>query len=209
MLACPVSPYTQHTTCHTRKPCRTAIGTSFARVTGVPRHSPRFQRHHPGGFPVLPIHKILHPTDFSDLSHAAFDVACALARDYSAELLIVHVNRPAPIFAPDGIAVAVPAEEPYELHAKLARMCAEVPDVKVTHHLLTGEPADEILKCAQHERADLIVLGTHGSTGLTRLLMGSVAESVSRKAPCPLLTVRKPFATAVHAKLPETISATV
>lgn len=158
---------------------------------------------------MLPIHKILHPTDFSDLSQAAFDVACALARDYSAELLVVHVNRPAPIFAPDGIAVAVPTEEPYELHAKLARMCATVPDVKVTHHLLSGEPTDEILKCARHEKVDLLVLGTHGSTGLTRLLMGSVAESVSRKAPCPLLTIRKPFATSVGAELPETISATV
>jgi nucleotide-binding universal stress UspA family protein len=139
---------------------------------------------------VFPIRKILHPTDFSDPARAAFEMACALARDYGAELVVVHVDRPSPIFAPDGIVVGVPVEEPYELRAKLARVRPTDAKVKVTHRLLEGEPADQILKAARAEAADLIVLGTHGTTGLARLLMGSVAETVLRKAPCPVLTVR-------------------
>jgi nucleotide-binding universal stress UspA family protein len=144
---------------------------------------------------MLPIRKILFPTDFSDYSRGAFEVACALARDYRAELLVVHVHRPSPIYAPDGIAVAVPAEEPYDLRVKLAQVRSPDPTVRVDHHLLEGNPADELLKVARDKAIDLIVMGTHGSSGLTRLLMGSVAESVLRKAPCPVLTVRTPART--------------
>jgi nucleotide-binding universal stress UspA family protein len=139
---------------------------------------------------MLPIRKILHPTDFSDHSRAAFELACALARDYSAELLILHVNRPTPIYAPDGIAVGMPTAEPFEGRVKLAQIRPEDPRVKTEHKLVDGDPAEQILKAATG--VDLIVLGTHGSTGLTRLLMGSVAETVLRKAPCPVLTVRTP-----------------
>jgi universal stress protein A len=134
---------------------------------------------------MLPIRKILHPTDFSDHSRAAFDLACALARDYGAELLILHVNRATPIYAPDGIVVGVPVEEPFE---------HEDPSIKVEHKLVDGDPAEQIVKAAAG--MDLIVLGTHGTTGLARLLMGSVAESVLRNAPCPVLTVRTPFKSA-------------
>jgi nucleotide-binding universal stress UspA family protein len=139
---------------------------------------------------MFPIRKILFSTDFSDHSRAAFEVACALARDYKAELHIVHVNRPSAIFAPDGIAIPVPAEEPYDLRITLAQIRPTDPSVSVDHHMLEGNPADEILKMARVKGFDLIVMGTHGSTGLTRLLMGSVAESVLRKAPCPVLTIR-------------------
>lgn len=139
---------------------------------------------------MYPIRKILHPTDFSEHSKAAFDLACALARDYGAELIVVHVNRPMPIFAPDGIAVAGPIEEPAAVQAKLARIRPTDERIKVAHHLFDGDPAEQILKAAHNESADLIVLGTHGTTGLARLLMGSVAESVLRKSPCPVLTVR-------------------
>ena len=142
---------------------------------------------------MLPIRKILHPTDFSDRSRAAFEMAGALARDYAAELVIVHVAAPAPIFAPDGIAVAGPTEEPYEPRVKLAAVRPDDPRVKFSHHLVEGDAADQILKVARAEGVDLIVLGTHGHTGVARLLMGSVAESVLRKAPCPVLTVRSPF----------------
>jgi nucleotide-binding universal stress UspA family protein len=139
---------------------------------------------------MLPIRKILHPTDFSDHSRTAFDLACALARDYGAELLILHVNRATPIYAPDGIVVGVPVEEPYELRGKLAQLRPEDPRVKAEHKLVDGDPAEQILKAAPG--MDLIVLGTHGTTGLARLLMGSVAETVLRNAPCPVLTVRTP-----------------
>jgi nucleotide-binding universal stress UspA family protein len=140
---------------------------------------------------MLPIRKILHPTDFSEHSRAAFELACALARDYGAEITILHVNRATPIYAPDGIVVGVPVEEPYQLRGKLAQVRPEDSRVRFEHKLVDGDPAEQIVKAAVG--MDLIVLGTHGSTGLTRLLMGSVAESVLRKAPCPVLTVRAPL----------------
>ncbi len=141
---------------------------------------------------MFPIRKILFPTDFSEHSNAAFTVACALARDYGAELLVVHIHRPSQIFAPDGIAVAVPAEDPIDLRAKLALVRPPDSKLNIDHHMAEGDPATEILKVANDKAADLIVMGTHGSTGLSRLLMGSVAESVLRRAPCPVLTVRNP-----------------
>jgi nucleotide-binding universal stress UspA family protein len=149
--------------------------------------------HHLERTSMLAIRKILHPTDFSDLSRSALEFASALARDYGAELVVVHVHSPAPVYAPDGI-VTGPIEDPYEVRAKLAQVRPADHRVKVEHHLLEGNPADEILKAARVTSADLIVMGTHGSTGLSRLLMGSVAENVLRKAPCPVLTVRGPFA---------------
>lgn len=142
---------------------------------------------------MLPIRKILHPTDFSDPSRAAFELACSLARDYSAELLVAHVVPPSQVFAPNGIAMPLPAEEPYEARVELARVRPADNRVKADHRLLEGDPATEILKLAQDAGADLIVMGTHGTTGLSRLLMGSVAESVLRKAPCPVLTIRGAF----------------
>lgn len=145
-----------------------------------------------GELVMFSIRKILHPTDFSDQSRAAFELACALARDYQAQLLIVHVNRPTPIYAPDGIAVGVPVENPLELRARLADVRPTDPRITVEHHLLDGDPAEQILKTAQSQNVDLIVMGTHGTTGLARLLLGSVAESVLRKASCPVLTVKAP-----------------
>ena len=142
---------------------------------------------------MLPIRTILHPTDFSESSRPAFELACALARDYSAALVVTHVVPPTHVFAPDGIAVPFPAEEPYEARARLARVRPADGHVEVEHRLLEGDPAEMILKLAEDVNADVIVMGTHGTTGLTRLLVGSVAESVMRKAPCPVLTVRGPF----------------
>jgi nucleotide-binding universal stress UspA family protein len=139
---------------------------------------------------MLPIRTILHPTDFSDYSRAAFELACALARDYNAELIVLHVNHTTAIYAPDGIVAGAPIEEPYEIRARLAQLRPDDPRVKVDYKLLDGEPAEQILKTASSANADLIVLGTHGATGLARLLMGSVAEDVLRRASCPVLTVR-------------------
>jgi len=68
------------------------------------------------------------------------------------------------------------------------------PSVSFEHKLLAGDPAAAIVEAADQENVDLIVLGTHGRTGLTRLLMGSVAENVVRKAKCPVLTVKHPSA---------------
>lgn len=139
---------------------------------------------------MLRIQKILCPTDFSEPSRAAFQLACSLARDYSARLLIVHVNPPQPVYAPDGIALPFPQEDRDILLARLAEVRPTDPHIAYEQRLLDGEPAEQILDVAAREAVDLIVMGTHGTTGLARLLVGSVAESVLRRAPCPVLVVR-------------------
>jgi nucleotide-binding universal stress UspA family protein len=142
---------------------------------------------------MLPIRTILHPTDFSDSSRPAFDLACALARDYRAELVVAHAIAPTHVFAPDGIVSGSPTEDRLEVHAQLGRLRPTDPSVSVDYRAIDGEPTDALLKLAREIGADLIVMGTHGSGGLMRLLMGSVAESIMRKAPCPVLTVRGQF----------------
>jgi nucleotide-binding universal stress UspA family protein len=142
---------------------------------------------------MLPIRTIVHPTDFSANSQCAWEMACALARDYGARLLLVHVEPPLPSFAELG---AVPPE-PFDrraLERKLAQIKptdSHVPVVART--LLIGDETSEINRFAEENHADLIVMGTHGRTGLGRLLMGSVAESVLRQAPCPVLTIKTPL----------------
>ncbi len=142
---------------------------------------------------MLPIRNILYPTDFSESARPAFELACALARDYRAALVVIHVAPQTRGFAPEGIVIPIPVEESYELHTCLVRFNPVDPSVEVEYHVLEGDASDQILKAAQDAKADLIVMGTHGKSGFTRLLMGSVAESVLRHAPCPVLTVRGPF----------------
>lgn len=141
---------------------------------------------------MFAIHRILHPTDFSEQSQAAFEVAAALAHDYSAELILLHVWSPPKAYAPDGIAMPMPYENPYQARQHLADLTTRDPHVKLRHIFLEGDPVEQILHLAHEEEVDMIAMGTHGSSGLTRLLMGSVAEGVSRKATCPVVTLRQP-----------------
>lgn len=143
--------------------------------------------------------KILFPTDFSSASNAGLAHATALARDSGAMLIILHVEEPAPAYVGElyyGMA------EPD--HAELKRMLDKVvpPDtnVRYEHRMFIGDPADVIVETAEKEHTDLIVLGTHGRTGLRRLLMGSVAEAVVRRSSCPVLTFREPKQSGVAAK---------
>jgi nucleotide-binding universal stress UspA family protein len=142
---------------------------------------------------MLPIRKILCPTDFSDSAQAAFELACALARDYQASLVVLHVTPPPSAYAVDGIAIPIPVEEPYELRARLVQLYPVDPGVEVDYRILDGDAGDQIVHTARAAKVDVIVMSTHGRSGFTRLLMGSVAESVMRHAPCPVLTVRGPF----------------
>jgi len=152
---------------------------------------------------MLPIRTILHPTDFSESSNFAFRLACSLARDYSVRLLVLHVGRQ-PIVTPvTGIIPPEPVQYEEELTAQLHKLQAENPKVPVESRLIFGaDPATEILRLAQQTKSDLIVMGTHGRTGLGRLLMGSVAEQVVRHAPCPVLTVKTPFPQPPPASVP-------
>jgi nucleotide-binding universal stress UspA family protein len=140
---------------------------------------------------MLPIKRILHPTDFSDRSDNAFQVACALARDHNASLVVLHVVAPQVLYS-EGFSSAEPATGKLP-RMRLRSVQAYDPAVKLEHHLAEGNPAAEILRVARETGCDLIVLGTHGWSGLGRMLMGSVAEEVVRKAHCPVLTVKTPF----------------
>lgn len=143
---------------------------------------------------MLAIRTILHPTDFSAPSAYAFQMACALARDYHARLIVLHVDPP-PVAALGGMPAVPPLPEEYDrenLEKQLRRVQPPDPGVRVEHRLVAGEPVAEILRAAQEQSCDLIVMGTHGRTGLGRLLMGSVAEHVVRKAPCLVLTLKSP-----------------
>jgi nucleotide-binding universal stress UspA family protein len=146
---------------------------------------------------MLAIHTILHPTDFSERSEFAFRLACALARDYGARLVLLHVAHPPVVVYGEGVVPPVSDDYLERLEEDLHRLRAPDPNVHVEHLFREGDPVTEILAVATQTSADLIVLGTHGRTGLGRLLMGSVAEQVVRKAPCPVLTVRTPFHEAV------------
>jgi nucleotide-binding universal stress UspA family protein len=143
---------------------------------------------------MSPVRTILHPTDLSENSEYAFRLACSLARDYGARLIVAHVVEP-PIYVSYGELEKIlqhPLGYTLELEAKLAKHRALDPKIPMEHHLLEGNAVDEILNLAEETQSDLIVMATHGRKGLSRLLMGSVAEKIVRKAPCPVLTVKIP-----------------
>jgi len=141
---------------------------------------------------MLRLQKILHPTDFSDPAREAFRLACALARHYHAEIVILHVAAPPPVVAYGEVVPTVSHPPGYHdwLWQELRKIQPDDPALTVSYQLLEGDAAKEIVKFAQQMGADLIVMGTHGRTGLMHLLMGSVAEEVVRHATCPVLTVR-------------------
>jgi len=145
---------------------------------------------------MIPLHKILHPTDLSERSQAAFHFACALAKDYGAQLLVLHVvphgtKQLAPLLDLGSQARPLQALEALEL--ELRRLQPPDAAVAIEHRLEEGQPASVIVQVANDAHADLIVLGTHGRTGLSRVLMGSVAEQVVRQAGCAVVTVKLPF----------------
>jgi nucleotide-binding universal stress UspA family protein len=143
---------------------------------------------------MLTIKTILHPTDFSERSQDAFRLACSLARDHLAKLVIVHVLPPPQTVAYEAMPMLPMYLPGYrkELESKLREL--KVPTgVAVEYRLEEGFAASEIVRMATEIPCDLIVMGTHGRSGLGRLLLGSVAEQVLRKAPCPVLTVKAPF----------------
>jgi universal stress protein A len=139
----------------------------------------------------MKVKKILFPTDFSHCGDAALKMATSLARDSSATLLIVHVEEPPVAYGAGEMYYGVPEPATEDLRTMLQAVIPTDPDVPFEHRLITGDPATAIARLADEEGVDLIVMGTHGRTGLTRLLMGSVAEAVVRRAPCPVLTYKQ------------------
>jgi nucleotide-binding universal stress UspA family protein len=141
---------------------------------------------------MLPIQTVLHPTDFSDCSNYAFRLACSLARDYGARLVVLHVAEPPRAVSGDGLMTFPTATDLEPLRQQLQQLRSEDEKLAIEHRLAEGNVPVEILGIAKEIKCDLIVIGTHGRTGIGRLLMGSVAEQVVRKARCPVLTVKTP-----------------
>ena len=142
--------------------------------------------------------RILIATDFSNKAGAALDYASSLARDAGATLYIVHVGH-FPVANTDwssfglGASGYVPELDNLdEVRNRLSAITPTVDGVSHEHRYLEGDPADEIVDFARRENIDLIVMGTHGRTGLDHVLLGSVAEAVVRHAHCPVLTVKQP-----------------
>jgi nucleotide-binding universal stress UspA family protein len=143
------------------------------------------------------IRRILHPSDFSRASGAAFARAVEMAKVNRAELLVAHVLSPAMPMSGEGY-VSPKVYENIErsareyaqkrLGALLAK--AKKSGVRAKGLLLDGAPHERIVAAAKSKRVDLIVIGTHGRTGLARFLLGSVASRVVSTAVCPVLTVR-------------------
>ncbi len=115
---------------------------------------------------------ILHPTDFSENSNYAFHIATDLSRQHKAKLLVLHVAE--------------------TLGAENVTYGEATSRLEPEYLLAAGEPAHEISRVAREQSCDLIVMGTHGLSGLSRLLMGSIADRVIRLAPCPILISKSP-----------------
>ncbi len=144
----------------------------------------------------MQIKTILFPTDFSQGARAAMDHAVSLARDYHARLILLYVIQDISIaewYIPSSLSVTDLIEDMQKSAAKeMDKWAAEVSKhVKdVEKMVVRGVPFVEIIRIAKEKDVNLIVIGTHGRTGIDHMLFGSTAEKVVRKAPCPVLTVR-------------------
>lgn len=136
------------------------------------------------------IKKILFPTDFSHTGDKALAMAESLARDSGAKILIVHVEEPPTAYGGGEMYYGMLEPDLDQLKEMLAKVKPQDANIEHEHHLITGEPADALARFAEENDVDMIVMGTHGRTGLLRLLMGSTAEAVVRRAKCAVLTVK-------------------
>ena len=148
---------------------------------------------------MLPIKRILWPTDFSEPSYRALEAANELAAHFSAELILLHVVPPVPVVpaSPEPMGFDIPSYQlEMEAFAKdsLLQVVEERISADVKHRSLVvlGDPAGEIVQAAAEQGADIIVTATHGLTGWRRFIFGSVAEKVIRLAPCPVLSMQAP-----------------
>lgn len=149
---------------------------------------------------MIAIKKVLVATDFSAPSETAVNYARAMARAFGAELHVLHVFEPLWITSADvvggGVALATMIQGLEDTARKQLEDSATEEDrreLKAVTAMITSEsPAREIARYANEQKVDLLVIGTHGRSGITRMLIGSVAEKVVRLAPCPVLTVHHP-----------------
>ena len=140
--------------------------------------------------------RILCPLDFSENSQVALGYASSLAKEAGAKLFLVHVDDSQVPYDAGFAAYVAPPNNREALMEQLMVIKPTLDDVAYEHQLLLGHPADAIVDFATEHRIDLIVMGTHGRTGVARLVMGSIAEAVVRRAECPVLTVKHPVTAA-------------
>lgn len=147
---------------------------------------------------MIQIQRILVPVDFSEFGKHALKYGCELSRRFGSELHLLHVVEDVYPLVPEA-GMLLPAQGDYlaELEASAAKALDQVPAddwchgiSRVVRSVGSGTPFLEVIRYAREHDIDLIVIGTHGRTGLVHMLMGSVAEKIVRKAPCPVLTVR-------------------
>ncbi len=144
----------------------------------------------------MDIRRILVPFDFSEYSEKAFTWALAMAERWRARLLLLHVvpqpSYPSMVMGTFNVAefeTGLKADAEVRAKEFLGRTGSKT--VQIDARFVIGEPFNDICRIAEEERADLIVMGSHGRTGLSHVLLGSVAERVVRHAPCPVLVVGK------------------
>lgn len=144
-----------------------------------------------------PFNRILVPIDFSTHSDEAIRYAADLSRRYGASVTLCHVYHPVAYPLPEGFVLYSPEQltglltEFRDMLAKAKVQAESVGALDVGTKLLQGVAWDEIVRFAKSENFDLIVMGTHGRTGLKHALLGSISEKVVRTAPCPVLTVHE------------------
>jgi nucleotide-binding universal stress UspA family protein len=147
---------------------------------------------------MIRLQTILVPTDFSEASQTALNYARAFAQEFGAAIRLMHVLEDPFLYAPTSEGYMVPPHLAEEMEAsarerlEAALSAEDRTRFQVQCVLKHGSPFVEIVRYARENEIDLIVLGTHGRGPIAHMLLGSVAEKVVRKAPCPVLTVRKP-----------------
>ena len=146
----------------------------------------------------IELRKICVPSDFSEHADHALAYGLNIAGRYGCDLHVLHVAEDAQDMAEaKALAAASPLLvtdflDKLEAEAEAAELEARLGEVGIVRAFRAGDPADEICRYVEEEEIDLVVIGTHGRTGLERLMMGSVAESLVRRCPCPVLSVRLP-----------------
>lgn len=148
---------------------------------------------------MIPFKNILLPTDFSANAKSARDYACEFAEQFHAKLHVLNVVQDAALMLPEtGMFLTLPLPSVKEIAEAAESALRTVLDPAwaarndVTLQVAVGTPFLEITRYAEEHQVDLIVMGTHGRTGLQHVLLGSVAERVLRQAICPVLTIRSP-----------------
>jgi nucleotide-binding universal stress UspA family protein len=146
---------------------------------------------------MIQLRSILVPTDFSEQSNPAIRYGCALAQKFDSTLHLVNVVEDVyPLIPESGMVLPTAVTHMHDLRLAADKGLEQRPPAEwsqgltITREVLVGNAANEIIRYARNKQIDLVVIGTHGRTGLMHVILGSVAEKVVRRAPCPVLTVR-------------------